>query len=136
MANKKIYFYADTISKEGRESIIFRGQNGMRGHRAWGNKEQVNFILEKLVEKHWMDEGCLIYRKFNEALLEVSIDEKAKERRKFPKAVLVLFERTDDNSLSSTSWDNKNPDEALHKRESGHQEDGEGKKETSSSNEV
>ena len=101
---KKIYFYAtEFIDKNtGRKSLVFCGQNWMRGHWAGWGPDKVNFVLEKLVSKRWTRRGIQIYQAFNDALLEVS--KQKQENRNFPKWVLVMFQKDQDENWV---WEDK-----------------------------
>lgn len=120
---KKTYFYADEMvdEKTGRKSLVFYGQNKMRGHRAGWGPDNVNFVLEKLAQKRGMSKWIRIYKAFNDALLEVSKEKK--EHWKFPKGVLVMFENErDDNRVFNGESDNEVANKDLHKGESRLQE--------------
>ena len=131
---KKIYFYAsEFIDKNtGRKSLVFCGQNWMRWHWAWWGPDKVNFVLAKLVAKRWTKRGIQIYKAFNDALLEVSKEKQ--ENWNFPKWVLVMFQKDqDENWVWQVESSSSKADENLHGWESGLQEAGESKEETSSS---
>ena len=130
---KKIYFYAtEFVDKNtGRKSLVFCGQNWMRGHWAGWGPDKVNFVLEKLVSKRWTKRGIQIYQAFNDALLEVS--KHKQENRNFPKWVLVMFQKDqDENWVWQVESNGNQVDENLHGSESGLSASWEGKEETTS----
>jgi len=130
---KKIYFYAsEFIDKNtGRKSLVFCGQNWMRWHWAGWGPDKVNFVLAKLVAKRWTKKGIQIYQAFNDALLEVSKEKQ--ENRNFPKWVLVMFQKDqDENWVWQVESNGNQVDENLHGSESGLQTSWEGKEETTS----
>lgn len=130
---KKIYFYATEFvdKNSGRKSLVFCGQNWMRGHWAGWGPDKVNFVLEKLVSKRWTKRGIQIYQAFNDALLEVS--KHKQENRNFPKWVLVMFQKDqDENWVWKVESNSDQVDENLHGSESGLSASWEGKEETTS----
>ncbi len=74
---------------------------------AWGSKTTPNFILDKLVSLHWLDNGVSIYNDFNNALLEVSEDSIGNTN----KGVLVLYSKD-----VNQNWKFESP-EGVHTRE-------------------
>lgn len=91
--SRKIHFYAEEYSFGDISWIRFIGQNGMKWYWAGGNEEKAKFILQQLTATYGVDGWIKIYNAYNSALLDVSRD----EQRKNKKAVLVFYEKVDDN---------------------------------------
>lgn len=68
-SNQKIYLIAEDAD----------GKVRFRNHRwdivwywAWGNEDQPKFIITALVNRYWLEEGVMIYEKYNQALLDIA----------------------------------------------------------------
>ena len=136
MWKKKVYFYATEFfdKTSGRKSLVFCWQNGQWGHRAGWGPDKVNFVLNKLVQKRGTKRWIQIYQAFNDALLEVSKDKV--EGRNFPKWVLVMFSKENENWVWQGELDSSKTSETIYERESRLQKVREGKEETTSTTEV
>lgn len=69
---QKIHMYA---YKHPTAWIVFNDwfENGIWWYWAWWNKEnwEVKFVLKKLIETHWREEGSRIYKAYNQALIDI-----------------------------------------------------------------
>jgi len=103
---KKTYFYAtELINKDtDSRSLVFTWDNWMWAHWAGGGEWRVNFVLEKLVQNNGKEKGIEIYQKFNQALIDISADEWAKNWA-FPKSCLVVYRKINDSEISDPKWD-------------------------------
>jgi hypothetical protein len=95
--NKKRYFHAEEYQSWSLSGIRFVGQDWTVGYWAGGNEHKAKFILQQLTQDYWLDSGIKIYNAYNDALLAVSKD----KQRNNKKAVLVFYERVNDNKGST-----------------------------------
>ena len=137
MIKKKIYFFATELINKmtWKSSIVFSWQNGMRGHWAWWWLNQINFVLEKLIEKNGIKQWSEIYQKFNEALLDIAKDEPNKWWD-FPKSALVFMQKIDDNKIPDDASINTRTKKNVHSWKQGLGKTPESKEETAPTDEM
>lgn len=88
---RKVYYYADTYeTQEGKQGIVFKGQDWSKMYRAGGNEHQQRYIIEQLIKNHWVDLWYEIYKNYNQALLDVS-SSLVPSHWGFPKASITLI---------------------------------------------
>lgn len=96
----KTHFYADILDYNGKESIVFKGEDWSHIHWSGWSESNKNHILRKLIENHWKEEWVSIYAKFNQALLDI-----AGEPTNFrnPLSCLVLYKKHDHKERDANS---------------------------------